>query len=425
MMEGAPPDIKRRRISAADGSPRGIRCLTDLPSGILAHTASFLAEPSKALFAVALDGNSAASPNERSSAIVGNQSSILDFGEIEKKLAMKLKDDDIEKVLLCIDAVNEVKRLMLTNCVNITGVGLEPLRGSSIIEQIDLSLVGEHQRPNISPEPQILFDLVLPILDSIIEREGCSLMHLQFPSVWREEPSTASEFHAFIGRYNQMRGNRDEISCLECNQSLPFASEWIDDDLSDPDVYGAHSYTCYGCMKHYCYSCVVNGLEGTSIMGNCVTCKRDYCVDCIEMHVCGSCQIMNCHDCYEVECHNCNEKICSECVEEDNDCCKCEDCNAVFCSTCNVMAEARTCGQCDYRRCNYCRLQKFRQGQLGCSACIKGIAHLLVDESKRLYQEVKQLKVENKEQQGEIKELERENKELKLDIKELRSRNFE
>eukprot|EP00985_Skeletonema_marinoi_P001863 scaffold758_cov116-Skeletonema_marinoi.AAC.4 len=142
MMEEAPIDNKRRRISAAGDSPQSIRCLTDLPSGILAHAASFLAEPSKALFAIALDGNSAVSPNERSAAIVGNQWSILDFGGIEKELAVKLNDDDIEKVLLCIDAVNRVKRLKLTNCVNITGVGLEPLRGSLIIEQIDLSLVG-------------------------------------------------------------------------------------------------------------------------------------------------------------------------------------------------------------------------------------------------------------------------------------------
>eukprot|EP00984_Skeletonema_dohrnii_P028173 scaffold18068_cov78-Skeletonema_dohrnii-CCMP3373.AAC.1 len=141
MMEEAPPDIKRRRIVAADSSSQDVRCLTDLPSGILAHAASFLAAPSKVLFAVALDGNSAVSPNERSSSIVGNQWDILDFGDTEKELAMKLNDYDIEKVLLCIDAVNKVKRLKLANCIHIAGAGLEPLRGSAIIEQIDLSLV--------------------------------------------------------------------------------------------------------------------------------------------------------------------------------------------------------------------------------------------------------------------------------------------
>eukprot|EP00984_Skeletonema_dohrnii_P035860 scaffold36150_cov172-Skeletonema_dohrnii-CCMP3373.AAC.3 len=411
MMEEAPPDVKRRRISAADCSPQDVRCLTDLLSGILAHVASFLAEPSKALFAVALDGNSAASTNERSASIVGSHWDTLDFGDIEEELAIKLKDDDIEKVLLCIDAVNRVKRLKLTNCVNITGVGLEPLRGSAIINQIDLSLNGEHQRPSISPEPSISCDRVLPILDSIIEREGCSLMHLQFPQVWCEEPSAASDFHAFIGRYNQMWENREEIGCLKCNQSLPLGNEWINSDVSDPNCFGTHSYTCYGCMKHYCYRCVINGLERRFIIGNCDICKRDYCVDCIEMHRCLSCNGDNCNDCYEYECHQCNRKVCSECIEEGNDFFyQCEDCDKVFCLECNDIQSEETgmcyCHECNDIRCNDCQLQKFRQGERDCAECIKLIAPSLVGECSRLYEENEQLKVKNKE-------LMRENNELK------------
>ena len=115
MTEEAPPDVKRRRLSATDGDPQGIRSLIDLPSGILAHAASFLAAPSKALFAIALDKNSVAVPNERSSAIVGNQWDILDFGGMEKDLAAKLTDSDVEIMLQCIDAVNNLKRLKLAN----------------------------------------------------------------------------------------------------------------------------------------------------------------------------------------------------------------------------------------------------------------------------------------------------------------------
>ena len=193
MTEAAPPDVKRRRISAAVSSPQGVTCLSDLPSAILTHTASFLAAPSRALFAVALDENSTITPNERSSAIVGDEWDALDFGDIEKELASKLTDLEIKGLLLCIDAVNNVKRLKLTNCLRITGAGLEPLRGSLIIEQIDLSLVG-NESPDLDPEPPISCDIVLPILDSIIEREGCALMHLQFPTVWRKEEGTARRF---------------------------------------------------------------------------------------------------------------------------------------------------------------------------------------------------------------------------------------
>eukprot|EP00984_Skeletonema_dohrnii_P025278 scaffold14403_cov72-Skeletonema_dohrnii-CCMP3373.AAC.3 len=405
-MEEAHSDIKRRRISTAGGSPQSARCLTDLPSGILAHAASFLTAPSKALFAVALD-EKAVSPYERSSAIVGSQWDTLNFGGIEEELAKKLNDDDIEKVLLCIDAVNEVKRLKLTNCVNITGVGLEPLRGSLIIEQIDLSLVGEHQRPNINPEPQISCSHVLPILDSIIEREGCSLKYLQFPQVWREEPSAESEFHAFIRRYNQMWGNREAIGCLECNESLPFASECIDDDLSDPDFYGAHSYTCYGCMKHYCYGCVVNGKR---TLDCCHTCKRDYCVYCTKMHVCRSCDKSHCNDCYEHKCHICSDKFCTECVEEGNACDQCEYCNVVVCCQCCVVAgkdnKVYFCGLCSDTCCDDCRMQKFRRGEQDCAECIKLMAPLLVGESlarNQLQEENEQLKVKNEELMRELK----------------------
>mmetsp|Transcript_3655 Transcript_3655/g.5283 ORF Transcript_3655/g.5283 Transcript_3655/m.5283 type:complete len:140 (-) Transcript_3655:249-668(-) len=139
MTEQAPTDVKRRRLSAADSAPQEVRCLTDLPIGILGYAATFLAKPSKALFAVALlDEDSAVTSNERRTAIVGNEWGTLDFGEIEIELAAKLSDDDIEKVLLCIDAVNNVKRLNLTNCFKMTGTGLQPLRGSTVFEQISI-----------------------------------------------------------------------------------------------------------------------------------------------------------------------------------------------------------------------------------------------------------------------------------------------
>eukprot|EP00985_Skeletonema_marinoi_P024892 scaffold17756_cov123-Skeletonema_marinoi.AAC.2 len=316
--------------------------------------------------------------------------------------------DTMMEEVLCIDAVNKVKRLKLTSCVNITGAGLEPLRGSLIIEQIDLSLVGEHQPPHISPEPQISCSNVLPILDSIIEREGCSLMHLQFPQVWREGPSTASEFHAFIGRYNQMRRNLVAINCLECNQRLPGGNQWIDGYIdgyiSRPD-YGTHYNTCYGCLKHYCYECKI---DGEWQLEDCRTCDRHYCVDCTKMHTCLSCDKSHCNDCYEHECHNCNGLICSECVEEGNDCDQCEDCDKVFCLECNdgqSESKVRHCHHCHNRCCDDCRLRRFRLGRQGCVECIRRISPLLVGESKRMYEENEQLKVENKMLHSEIKEM--------------------
>jgi hypothetical protein len=400
---------KRMWISAADSPPQGPTCLlSDLPSGILAHAANFLAPPSRALFAVALDESSAASSNERSSAIAGNQWDVLDFGLIEKVLAAKLTDDHIEKVLLCIDAVNKVNRLKLTNCVNITGVGLEPLRGSLMIEQIDLSLARKHQSPIFYSEPPISRDHVLPILDSIIEREGFALKYFQFPKAWRNEGQlayTESEFHAFIVRCNQMWRNRGAISCLECNRSLPETEyEWIEPEMCR--FYGTQNHTCYDCLRHYCYDCETEEMKRP--MKKCSKCERDYCVDCLTMQLRRSCAGYYCIDCCEDECQRCNEKICSGCIQQ----CTCETCDKVLCAECNDIEgeeDVRYCDECFGRSCEDCRVRQFREWQEGCAECIRRIA-------KRLHEELEQLKLENEE-------LKHENKELKLENKELRSKN--
>jgi hypothetical protein len=199
--------------------------LTDLPKEALIHVAKFLAAPSRALFASTLDGSLGSSDEKNillsaifpSNQLIGssnyslreilvqlaqshiqkillkieaiynyslsrNSTFCLDFGKIKKELAAKLSDDDMNVILLCIDAVNTLKGINLANCINITGVGLEPLRGSKIIVQIDLSLVGDGENPqSLDPEPPISCDAVLHILDSIISQNECALKHLEFP----------------------------------------------------------------------------------------------------------------------------------------------------------------------------------------------------------------------------------------------------
>ena len=60
--------------------------------------------------------------------------------DIEKSLS----DGDVSRILACIDAANNVKVLKLTGVVD-TGRGLDLVSGSTVIEQIDFSLVDEHE----------------------------------------------------------------------------------------------------------------------------------------------------------------------------------------------------------------------------------------------------------------------------------------
>lgn len=111
--------------------------ITDLPAGILVDISAYLANPSKALLAVAFSPPSTFSLSlpllllpdvlmnrlsPISKAIVlAQQWDILDFEDVEKELANKLTDDDIFAVLKSINAHDVLKRLKLYGCVNITG----------------------------------------------------------------------------------------------------------------------------------------------------------------------------------------------------------------------------------------------------------------------------------------------------------------
>lgn len=111
-----------------------------------------------------------------------------------REKASTLTDGELGGILTCINAKSVVKRLSLTFCTNIDGSGLEPLRGSSILEQVDLCMVEKQSDPNfVRPKPMLSKDLVIPILDSIVDAEGSSLKQIQLPSAWK-----ISEFRALL-----------------------------------------------------------------------------------------------------------------------------------------------------------------------------------------------------------------------------------
>ncbi len=392
---------KRRRVVAGDASSSVVENINDLPiEPLTAYVANFLALPSRAMFAVALattpfsdDGLS----TENSRKIVGDECDTLDFGHIEKDLARKLKDDDMYNILRCVDAVNTLKIFRLTNCVNINGNGLEPLRGSEMIEIIDLSMMAEHG-DLLSYPPTISCELVLPILDSIIV-EGSALKHLQFPRYWRRR---SSNFRKFVLRLDQMLHDRGMYRCSKCNgereRNETYLSLW-----SDCVQIG----TCTACLKHYCKSCNENDsgcndfcrkcrrfyCSGCSLQYTCSCCCKSFCVQCVApAHCSGSecdevlceccrfhCPNENCHRLYcddcdvPNHCDVCDLNSCSECTAY----LECEECYFGHCVTCVENAGingVHLCEDCGRRQCISCRLRRPYPVDRSCSECFNIIA---------------------------------------------------
>ena len=137
--------------------------LIGFPDTVLASLAEFLTKTERALVDFAMTASSKSwresnwrkRPLDASSVMIAarplNEINInrrmrqsyewdsFDFRDIDKLLAKKLSDEDIGGLLVCLDAINTVKVFKLKGCVNIIGHGLEPLRGSRVLEQLDLN----------------------------------------------------------------------------------------------------------------------------------------------------------------------------------------------------------------------------------------------------------------------------------------------
>jgi len=325
-------------------------CINDLPDGILVGISSYLAKPSIALFAKAMKTNDSQQQTETSKAILSaiKWDEVLDFGDIEKRLAAKLSDYDIDYILRCADAVNNLKILKLAGCINITGSGLDMLRSSVAIEQIDLSLAGKHKVPLLETEPLLSEDIIIRIVDDIISRgRASSLKQLELPKKMRSSRSTQME--QFLERYNQYLRNKRHC-CSKCDEPCSEDIDWV--YVEGGDWHGTQNYTCTQCLKHFCYGEDCTDGYGSSFVNWCDKCNKGYCQSCVVANKCYNCERRACKKCDTMkQCDapgDCTKRFCGKCSETK----LCSWCD--HCCLCVGAGECRTdgcqkiiCSQCD------------------------------------------------------------------------------
>ena len=339
-------NTNKRRRAAADTLH-----ISDLPIGLVVEDVlAYLSKPSRAIFAVAMSAPSSSWQSDDnnlmhhrlspiSTAIVSAQQwDTLDFEDIEKELANKLSDDDIYAILKCINAHDVLKRLSLAGCINISGMGLEPLRGSVALEQIDLSRTDKNiddpailSYPYPNPRMSVLSEeIVVNLLDSIVNKDGCSLKYILFPQMWRDETFVSSVIGDFRTRYNQMYQNR-QLECSKCNRSMGDELEWLvgrDTRVTHRFRDSCQKNTCYSCLKTFCAECLDDDDESDfpEFLKLCGTCDRDYCADCSLTLPCSTPGCgdggdgLTCSGCMAT-CDTCKKKVCKEfCLHFCNGC---------------------------------------------------------------------------------------------------------
>ena len=395
-------NTKKRRRTAADTLHIG-----DLPIGFIVNVSAYLSKPSRAILAVAFSSPSSSWQNDIlmhqqspiSTAIVSaSQWDTLDFEDVNKELASKLTDDDIYAILKSVSAYDVLKRLKLCGCINITGIGLNPLRGSVVLEQIDISLVGKHEETKIKPYPKISQDAVVPILDSIISTDGCSLKYVRFPQKWQIGIiGSQRPVIDFGNRYNQYM-NRRGILCTKCNKSIYLVMNWLNRILENTVI-------CYDCLDPICHNCQLLHND----MGRCSICKKNYCTDCVPSTSCTSCTHAYCEGCEEMEdCDECGDATCEDCLYT------CDGCNETRCYECRPYRscvgygcekgncldcydgeeyDVDHCDECDENYCSDCKLKKVKSGEFGsdCIRCSGAVCHIILEENEKLTKENEEL----------------------------------
>ena len=215
-----------------------------------------------------------------------------------------ITDDNIRWLLKCTDAVHHLKTLKLTNCVGITGVGLSPLIGSTVLESIDLSLVGSNKSPAIDPVPPISAEIVVPILESIIGTEENELEQVTLPKNWRIEKSDI--LTNFLRKFGRVLVDR-EIDCCGCGEICGAArtrsgagSALVCSDAANENHYGLVTFACSECNENYCSSC-----QDSHYFPFCEVCEKFFCERCADMNYCSNdnCQsrISTCSQCFKME----------------------------------------------------------------------------------------------------------------------------
>ena len=189
---------------------------------------------------------------------------------------------------------------------------MDIIRSSTVLEQLDLSLVGKQERPLLVPEPLLSESIVIPILDSIIGGHTIKLLHL--PKKFRVNIS--NEMNLFLERYNrylssfQYKCSKCTTTCLSTGSGMwVFLNRRM---IVCPSFKGTQNYTCSQCLVHFCFDDDCNDDEGNQYINWCHGCEKHYCRECVPTKECDECCEHFCNKCDALErpygrcetCHN-------------------------------------------------------------------------------------------------------------------------
>jgi len=283
------------------------------------------------------------------------------YNDIPKKRWAKINfngnqnitDDQLHAFLDNINANQNTKVLSLVGCTKITGSGLVPLSGSSVLEDIDLRVLGSLPLQGDSAcllgSTGLDEECVGAILNSMLPNKGwwndgdleqCS-------SVAVREPCGCDTPVKQPQRRIALRRVSIRPCAITLGAAVPIGRGTYAPNLqqffrhhkflTDREPWAQNPNSCYVCFVHACD-------ENESI--SCEQCNRHFCNACAMPPSCSECTKLRCQWCTNVvSCGRCNKQSCASHGYES-----CGGCDKVYCVDCHD--ELENCLVCNEYYCS-------------------------------------------------------------------------
>lgn len=298
----------------------------------------------------------------------------IDFAEVSPTKSRQLSDRSLEAFLTAVNAREVTESLSLMGCTAIQGSGLEPLRRSQCLEQVDLRRTREEA--TTVGETGLDDGTVIDVLSTMAPLSGVDHGTTGLKIVkFRKQQEGNEEGNHFYECFSPIiedfycslhdsladQVERNRVSCASC--SVPLIDRLVPKVYFD---YLAHIGYCAQCKTHTCGEgdcrhaggicgvCMDQKCVDCGDVFMCILCGGDYCMECKESFVCPSCNYTFCSDCeVEVSCGLCDQhKSCTECII-DGELMLCEGCDVFCCRDCRLV---EFCQGCERTICSECAL---------------------------------------------------------------------
>lgn len=270
-----------------------------------------------------------------------------------------IDDDQLAAFLRNINAVENTKVLSLVGCPSLTGRGIEPLTGSTVLEDIDLRvrgtipLKGQHGQRCGGSSLDSLF--VIRILRTMLPLTANNEVVTPFALrrvVFRPLTNIPVEvYQTDVVRFcSHLNSCKRRLAIQSKSQYCNKQGNCF--DTFDKKVFGK----CSKCMEDFCFTCKSEQefvkcssctellcpacKDGQSI--KCIVCNSSRCNSCAMPPSCAVCNVQKCQWCSNIyECGGCGKQSCAnhgaECCNgcDQSFCDDCQDEHVEFCIVCN------------------------------------------------------------------------------------------